>query len=91
MLHHANQIREQWANESLVPLITVTDSVNGPYTEGGTLFPPSLSLASTFNTDLYGDVVAAIRDENMALGTRWVLSPELDIPKDPRYGRVGES
>ncbi|KAH0598360.1 hypothetical protein MHUMG1_03658 [Metarhizium humberi] len=91
VLQLANQARSAWANKSLVPFITVTDTVNGPYTEGGTLFPPTLSLASTFNVDLYGDVVAAIRDENMALGTHWVLSPELDIPKDPRYGRVGET
>lgn len=39
---------------------------------------------------MYEQVVAAIRDENMALGTHWVLSPELDVAKDPRNGRVGE-
>ncbi|OAA61990.1 Glycoside hydrolase, superfamily [Niveomyces insectorum RCEF 264] len=91
VLQMANQLREDWANKSLVPFITVTDTINGPYVEGGTLFPPTLSVAATFNVDLYGDVVAAIRDENMALGTHWVLSPELDVPKDPRYGRVGET
>lgn len=58
---------------------------------GGTVFPSSLTLASSFNIPLYGDVVSAIRDENMALGTHWVLGPTLDIAKEPRYGRVGET
>lgn len=35
-------------------------------------------------------VVTAIRDENMAIGTHWVPSPELDIAQDPRTGRLGE-
>ncbi|CAK7233457.1 hypothetical protein SBRCBS47491_008615 [Sporothrix bragantina] len=91
VLQYANQERRQHMNASLVPLITVTDSVNSIYVTGGTLFPATLSLAATFNVPYYEEVVAAIRDENVALGTRWVLSPELDIPKDPRYGRVGET
>ncbi|CAK7221305.1 hypothetical protein SEUCBS140593_004526 [Sporothrix eucalyptigena] len=91
VLKYANEARMKQMNSSLVPFITVTDSVNSIYVTGGTLFPATLSLASTFNVPYYADVVAAIRDENMALGTRWVLSPELDIPKDPRYGRVGET
>ena len=39
---------------------------------------------------MYEQVIAAIRDEHMALGTHWVLSPELDVAKEPRNGRVGE-
>lgn len=74
-----------------VPYITVTDSVNSIYVPGGTLFPATLSLSTTWDLNLYGQVTEAIRDENMALGTRWVLSPELDVAKDPRYGRVGET
>ncbi|OAA54342.1 Glycoside hydrolase, superfamily [Niveomyces insectorum RCEF 264] len=87
----SNEARENWANRSLVPMVIMTDSVNGPYTAGGTLFPPTISFASTFNIDLFGDAVAVMRDENMAIGTRWVLSPELDVPKDPRYGRIPET
>lgn len=77
-------------NDSQVPWITVTDSVNSIYVPGGTVFPATLSLSTTWDLDLYGEVVAAIREENVALGTHWVLSPELDVAKDPRYGRVGE-
>lgn len=92
MLPLANRIRAQQINSTRlgIPFITVTDSVNGPLLVNGTLFPSSLSMASSWNLPLYGDAVAAIRDENMALGVHWVLSPELDVAKDPRNGRVGE-
>jgi beta-glucosidase len=83
-------VREEQLNGSQVPWITVTDSVNSIYVPGGTVFPATLSLSTSWNLSLYKQVVAAIRDENMALGTHWVLSPELDIVKDPRNGRVGE-
>lgn len=83
-------VREEQLNSSKVPWITVTDSVNSIYVPGGTIFPATLSLSTSWNLSMYEQVVAAIRDENMALGTHWVLSPELDVAKEPRNGRVGE-
>lgn len=91
VLRVANMVREEQLNSSSkIPWISVTDSVNSIYVTGGTIFPATLSLSSSWNLPLYEQVVAAIRDENMALGTKWVLSPELDVAKDPRNGRVGE-
>jgi beta-glucosidase len=83
-------VRQEQMNSSKVPWITVTDSVNSIYVPGGTIFPATLSLSTTWDLALYEQVVAAIRDENVALGTRWVLSPELDVAKEPRNGRLGE-
>jgi beta-glucosidase len=91
VLPYANMVRQEQLNSSKVPWITVTDSVNSIYVPGGTIFPATLSLSTSWDLSLYEQVVAAIRDENVALGTRWVLSPELDVAKDPRYGRVGET
>lgn len=91
VLRVANMVREEQLNSSSkIPWITVTDSVNSIYVTGGTIFPATLSLSSSWNLPLYEQVVAAVRDENVALGTKWVLSPELDVAKDPRNGRVGE-
>lgn len=86
----ANKVRERQINSTGIPYITVTDSLNSIYNTGGTLFPPSLSLGASFNIPLYEQVVGAIRDENVAVGTRWVLSPELELAKEPHGGRVGE-
>jgi len=88
----ANAARAQQINSSRlhIPFITVTDSVNGIYLINGTFFPSSLAMASSWNVPLYGDAISVIREENVALGVNWVLSPELDLAKDPRNGRVGE-
>lgn len=87
-----NMVRQQQINSTDlgIPYITVTDSLNSIYTTGGTLFPASLSLGASFNIPLYEQVIGVIRDENVAVGTRWVLSPELDLAKEPHGGRVGE-
>ncbi|KAJ4416634.1 hypothetical protein N0V82_006644 [Gnomoniopsis sp. IMI 355080] len=88
----ANTIREQQINSTDlgIPYVTLTDSLNSIYLLGGTLFPSSLSLGASFNVPLYEQVIGVIRDENVAIGTRWVLSPELDIAKEHHGGRIGE-
>ncbi|KAI0903364.1 beta-glucosidase [Ustulina deusta] len=88
----ANQVRTaQIKNTRLgIPFITVTDSVNGIYPAGGTLFPGTCAMGATWNIPLYQKAVAAIRDENLALSVKWVLSPEVDLARDPRNGRNGE-
>ncbi|KAJ5653560.1 hypothetical protein N7490_000563 [Penicillium lividum] len=87
-----NELRENQTALGLgIPYVLVTDSVNGIYLFNGTLFPATLSMASSFNVPLYGEVIASIREECRAIGINWVLSPELDVVTDPRYGRVGET
>ncbi|KAI1209302.1 glycoside hydrolase family 3 protein [Annulohypoxylon truncatum] len=87
-----NGLRAEQINSTRlgIPYVVITDSINSMWVSGGTLFPGAVSMASSWNLDLYEQVVAAIRDENHALGVNWVLSPELDIAYDPRNGRNGE-
>lgn len=73
-----------------VPLINVADNVNGVTLLNTTLFPATLSMGQSWNIDLYGKVVQAMSKENHAVGIHWVLSPELDLARESRYGRVGE-
>lgn len=77
-------------NRSHIPVITVGDSVNGPTLWNTTLFPASLSMSSSWNIPLFSEVVNAISLENRVLGVRWVYSPELDLAREPKFGRVGE-
>ncbi|KAK1675012.1 beta-glucosidase [Colletotrichum godetiae] len=92
LLPIANKVRAEQINNTRlgIPYITIADSVSGLMISGGTLFPGALSMGSTWNIPLYEQAVAVIRDENVAVGTRWVLSPEVDLAKDPRNGRNGE-
>lgn len=91
-LQLVNELRENQTSSGLgIPYVLVTDSINGIYLFNGTLFPSTLSMASSFNVPLYGEIIASIREECKAIGINWVLSPELDVVTDPRYGRVGET
>ncbi|EXF81947.1 beta-glucosidase [Colletotrichum fioriniae PJ7] len=92
LLPIANKVRAGQINNTRlgIPYITIADSVSGLMISGGTLFPGALSMGSSWNIPLYEQAVAAIWDENVAMGTRWVLSPEVDLAKDPRNGRNGE-
>jgi beta-glucosidase len=92
LLPRMNELRAEQINGSRlhIPYITVADSVNGLWFSGGTVFPGTISMASSWNLPLYEQVTAASRDENQAMGINWVLSPEVDIITDPRNGRNGE-
>lgn len=91
-LELVNKLREKQSASGLgIPYVLISDSVTGIYIFNGTLFPPTLSVASSFNVPLYGEAVASIREECRAIGMNWLLSPELDVVTDPRYGRVGET
>ncbi|VUC35242.1 unnamed protein product [Clonostachys rosea] len=87
-----NEVRAEQINTSRlhIPYIAISDSINGIWVSGGSLFPGTNAMASSWNLDLYGKAIEAIRDENLALGIQWVLSPEVDLAKDPRNGRNGE-
>ncbi|KAF4629528.1 hypothetical protein G7Y89_g8619 [Cudoniella acicularis] len=73
-----------------IPYINIGNGVNGPTLRGVTLFPPIFSMSESWNRELYISVIAAMREEFYACGINWVLSPELDIAANSRYGRMGE-
>ncbi|UQC76712.1 uncharacterized protein CLUP02_18227 [Colletotrichum lupini] len=73
-----------------IPFVHIGDAVNGPTLRGTTLFPATLTMAMAWDLPLYTTVAAALRDELHACGITWVLSPEVDVARDPRSGRVGE-
>ncbi|KAK3302826.1 alkaline-phosphatase-like protein [Chaetomium strumarium] len=87
-----NKLRQEQVNSSRlhVPYITVTDSVNGLFISGGTVFPSNLAMSASFNLPLFKSAIEAIREEQLSIGVRWVLSPSLDLAREPRYGRIGE-
>ncbi|WYZ44521.1 hypothetical protein EsH8_VII_000957 [Colletotrichum jinshuiense] len=73
-----------------IPYIHIGDAVNGPTLRGTTLFPATLTMGMAWNLPLYTSVAAVMRDELHACGINWVLSPEVDVARDPRNGRIGE-
>ena len=77
-----------------VPRVNVTDGPTGVRSNEGepaTVFPVGVALASTWNVDLAREVAAAIAREALALGSRVVLAPTINIMRTPLWGRNFET
>jgi len=86
----ANAIQE-WVighNRLGIPALFIEEALHGFDT--GTVFPAPLNLAATWNADLAQRTGAAIAAEVRATGVDMILSPVLDLAREPRWGRVEE-
>ncbi len=87
-----NQLQE-WAEQARlgIPVVVSMDSVHGlSYVNGGIVYPHNLGLAAIGDVDLVQRLVAAAREEHLAIGVRMTLSPNADLATEPRWGRVME-
>jgi len=74
-----------------IPAIIHEECLSGLMTKGATTFPQAIGMASTFEPDDIQKMTSIIRKEMKALGVHQGLSPVLDIPRDPRWGRTEET
>jgi beta-glucosidase len=74
-----------------IPVLLHEEGVGGFTHRGATTFPQALGLACTWDPALVGEVADVIRHQMLAVGARLVLSPVLDVARDPRWGRVEET
>jgi beta-glucosidase len=74
-----------------VPALIVDEALHGFMAKGATSFPQAIALASTWDPALVERVFTAAAKEARARGTTWVLSPVLDVAREPRWGRTEET
>jgi beta-glucosidase len=75
-----------------IPLLFGIDAVRGHgLWKNATLFPPQLALSCTWDPSLLEAVAQATAREVRATGPQWTFSPQLDICRDIRWGRLGET
>ena len=74
-----------------IPVLTHEESLHGLAARDATSFPIPIGLASTWNPDLVRDANALIAGEVRARGVTQVLSPVVDVARDPRWGRIEET
>ena len=89
----ANQL-QQYASESRlgIPLIIGIDAIHGNgLVNGSTIYPSPLTMASSWNLDLVRQSGVETALEMRATGSQWTFTPNIDIARDPRWGRVGET
>lgn len=74
-----------------IPALFITESYNGVDAEGCTSFARPISLSSTWNLELVHRVYDCIGREARSRGLHMTHSPEADITRDPRFGRMSEA
>lgn len=74
-----------------IPAIIAGEGVHGHLCEGATIFPHGIALASARNPELVGAISSVVAKEARAAGVNQILSPVLDLSREPRWGRCQEN
>lgn len=76
-----------------IPILIGTDAIHGVgwTDEQTTTFAAPINMGATFDPNLVERINRATAKEMMALGLRWNYWPNVDISRDPRWGRQGET
>jgi beta-glucosidase len=75
-----------------IPVIYGVDAVHGfGHPTAATLFPQSLGMGATWDTQLAEDAGAATRQQLLATGGNWDFAPVQDLARDNRWGRFYET
>ncbi len=85
---------QRWAREDTrlgIPVLFHEEALHGYMASSATMFPQAIGLASSFDTALLREVNSVIAREVRARGVHLVLSPVVDVVRDPRWGRVEET
>lgn len=73
-----------------IPALFIEEGLHGYMDRDETVFPQSINLATTWNTNLARQTGAAIAAQARANGVAMILGPVLDVDRDPRWGRGEE-
>lgn len=89
----ANLLQELALKSPLkIPVLIGIDAIHGnALVSGTTVYPSPISLASTWNDAYLYEVAKQTAKEMRATGSHWTFTPNIDILRDPRWGRVGET
>jgi beta-glucosidase len=74
-----------------IPQIFQDEALHGYTADGATSFPQAIALASTWDPELVQRVFTAVADEAASAGINQVFAPVLNLGRDPRWGRTGET
>jgi beta-glucosidase len=74
-----------------IPAIFHIETLTGALMPDATSFPSGIGQASTWNPQLQRQLADVIRRQARAVGARHAFAPVLDISRDSRFGRQGET
>ncbi|MBR8536390.1 glycoside hydrolase family 3 C-terminal domain-containing protein [Carboxylicivirga sediminis] len=75
-----------------IPLLIGIDAIHGTaLVNGATVYPTPIGLASTWDTALVKKMSVETAKEMRATGATWTFTPNVDVAREARWGRVGET
>ncbi len=74
-----------------IPVMFHCEALAGPLVSGSSQFPLSVSLGATFDPSIAEDMAHINSRQMQAVGIHHALSPVLDVARDLRWGRLGET
>ena len=75
-----------------IPLILGIDAIHGNcLAPDNTAYPTSLTLACSFDPDMVYKIARQTAKEMRAMNMHWTFNPNIDVARDARWGRCGET
>lgn len=74
-----------------IPVIFIDEAHHGLLAREATVFPHGIGLSCSWDTALLRNVYSFIARQSAIRGTNLVLTPVVDVCRDPRWGRTGET
>lgn len=74
-----------------IPAIFHMEGLCGPFIQEGTSFPSGIARGSGWNPELEEKIAKVVARQEAACGITHILAPVLDISRDSRMGRQGET
>jgi beta-glucosidase len=79
-------------SELQIPLLIGIDAIHGNgLNYGATIYPTPIGIASTWDNTIAERMSIETAAEMRATGSHWAFTPNIDIARDARWGRVGET
>ncbi|WP_252181292.1 glycoside hydrolase family 3 protein, partial [Azospirillum sp. B4] len=85
---------QHWAVEKTrlgIPVLFHEEGLHGYPAIGPTSFPQAIAQASSWDPELVREVDGVVAREIRVRGVSLVLSPVVDVARDPRWGRIEET
>ncbi len=92
-IEEANRLQRLAMQSRLaVPLLFGIDAIHGNANcPDNTVYPTNIGLACSFNPELAGRIARQTAAEMRAMNMHWTFNPNVEIARDPRWGRCGET
>ena len=75
-----------------IPLLIGIDAIHGcGLVAGCTVYPTNIGMAASFDPEMLEKICSETAVEMRSNGVPWTFAPNVDVTRDPRWGRVGET